>query len=187
MKHKVIWCFSIISIIAMFIIGIYTIRTFVFPTKYLKQVLIYSNKYNLDPYLILAIINTESNFNKEATSIKNAKGLMQITDSTAKEVNEVTNSTSDINDTSLYNEDINIEIGCKYFASLISRYNGNYYLAICAYNAGIGNVNSWLNDNRVSSSLDTTDIKLPFDETTKYLKKVIVNYDLYKKIYPSFS
>ena len=83
MKHKVIWCFSIISIIAMFIIGIYTIRTFVFPTKYLKQVLIYSNKYNLDPYLILAIINTESNFNKEATSIKNAKGLMQITDSTA--------------------------------------------------------------------------------------------------------
>ena len=112
---------------------------------------------------------------------------MQITDSTAKEVNEVTNSTSDINDTSLYNEDINIEIGCKYFSSLISRYNGNYYLAICAYNAGIGNVNSWLNDNRVSSSLDTTDIKLPFDETTKYLKKVIVNYDLYKKIYPSFS
>ena len=56
---------------------------------------------------------------------------MQITESTAKEVNEITNSVDSLDEENIYNEDINIELGCQYLASLISRYNGNYYLAIC--------------------------------------------------------
>ena len=110
---------------------------------------------------------------------------MQITEATAKEVNESTQSTDEINDTTIYDVDVNIEIGCNYLASLISRYNGNYYLAICAYNAGIGNVNKWIEAGIISSTLDTADINLPFKETTNYLKKVISNYEVYKKIYPS--
>lgn len=185
MKKKVILVIGII--IVAFILGIMSIKTFVLPLKYKEQVLTYSQKYNIDPYLVLAIINTESRFDKDATSNKDAKGLMQVTDATAQEVNEITNSVEILTEENIYNADINIEIGCQYLASLIERYNGNYYLAICAYNAGIGNVNKWIDENKVSATLDTTDIELPFAETTNYLKKVISNYKNYKIIYPNIS
>ncbi len=175
----------LMSIIGIIIIGILVLRTFVYPLKYKEQIVAHSISNNLDPYLALAVINAESGFDKYATSNKEAKGLMQITEATAKEINEATKSTEEINDTTIYDIDVNVEIGCNYLASLISRYNGNYYIAICAYNAGIGNVNKWLETGIISSTLDTTDISLPFAETTNYLKKVISNYEIYKKIYPS--
>lgn len=185
MEKKVILVIGIV--IVAFILGIISLKTFVLPVKYKEQVLTYAGKYNLDPYLVLAVINTESKFDKEATSSKDAKGLMQVTDATAQEVNEITNSTEILTEENIYNEDINIEIGCQYLASLIQRYNGNYYLAICAYNAGIGNVNKWIDENKVSETLDTTDIELPFPETTNYLKKVITSYKNYKLVYPNIS
>lgn len=185
MKRKVILVLGVIII--AFILGIISIKTFVLPIRYKEQVLTYSKKYNLDPYLVLAVINTESKFDKEATSSKEARGLMQLTEATAQEVNEITNSTEIITEENIYNEDINIELGCKYLASLIERYNGNYYLAICAYNAGIGNVNKWIEENRITETLNTTEIELPFPETTNYLKKVISNYKNYKLVYPNIS
>lgn len=173
----------LIVIIVMLLLGIYVTRTYVYPIEYKEQIIKYSQSNNIDPYLILAIINTESKFNKDAVSNMKAKGLMQITKPTAEEINSMTHSAEQINDDTIYDIDVNLEIGCYYFASLIERYNGNYYLAICAYNAGIGNVNKWLEQNIISSTLDTTDVVLPFNETTNYLKKVIKAYKMYKKIY----
>lgn len=187
MKKRLFSNIMIICIVIAFIFGILSIRTFVYPLKYKEQIIEFSNKNNLDPYLAFAIINTESKFNENATSNKQAKGLMQITEATAKEVNDVTQSTDEINDLTIYDINVNIEIGCNYLASLITRYNGNYYLAICAYNAGIGNVNKWLDQGLIPYDLDSTDIELPFNETTNYLKKVIKSYKAYKRVYPSLS
>ncbi len=187
MKKKNIILSGIIGLFLFVILGFTIVKTFVYPLKYEDIVLENSYKYNLDPYLVFAVINTESNFNKNATSSKNAKGLMQIMDSTAQEMNEMTNSVESINDESMYDEYINIELGCKYLASLISRYNGNYYIAVCAYNAGIGNVNNWIDSDIIPKDLDTVNNTLPFSETTKYLKKVISNYETYKMLYPQLS
>ena len=187
MKKKVISVILIIIFLILLVCGFIGIKTYVYPLEYKDEVLEYSKKYNLDPYLVFAVINAESGFDKHATSSKNAKGLMQITESTAKEVNEITNSVDSLNEENIYNEDINIELGCQYLASLISRYNGNYYLAICSYNAGIGNVDKWISQGQISQDLNTTDVELPFKETTKYLKKVIHNYKMYKVIYPKLN
>ena len=187
MKKKVISYSLIIIFLILAVCGFIGIKTYVYPLEYKDEVLEYSKKYNLDPYLVFAVINAESGFDKHATSSKNAKGLMQITESTAKEVNEITNSVDSLNEENIYNEDINIELGCQYLASLISRYNGNYYLAICSYNAGIGNVDKWISQGQISQDLNTTDVELPFKETTKYLKKVIHNYKMYKVIYPKLN
>ena len=178
---------GIISFLLIVILGFTILKTFVYPLKYEDIVLSNSDKYNLDPYLVFAVINTESNFKKMALSSKNAKGLMQMTDSTAVEMNEMTNSIDNITEESLYNETINIELGCKYLSDLIHRYNGNYYLAICAYNAGIGNVNNWIDEGKIPEDLNTYNISLPFLETTSYLKKVISNYEVYKLLYPQIS
>ena len=187
MKKKVISVILIIIFLILLVYGFIGIKTYVYPLEYKDEVLEYSKKYNLDPYLVFAVINTESGFDKHATSSKDARGLMQITQSTAKEVNEITNSVDSLNEENIYNEDINIELGCQYLASLISRYNGNYYLAICSYNAGIGNVDKWISQGQITEDFNTTDVELPFKETTKYLKKVIHNYKMYKIIYPKLN
>ena len=187
MNKKVISYSLIIIFLILAVCGFIGIKTYVYPLEYKDEVLEYSKKYNLDPYLVFAVINAESGFDKHATSSKNAKGLMQITESTAKEVNEITNSVDSLNEENIYNEDINIELGCQYLASLISRYNGNYYLAICSYNAGIGNVDKWISQGQITEELNTTNIELPFKETTRYLKKVIHNYKMYKVIYPKLN
>lgn len=187
MKKKVISVILIIIFLILLVYGFIGIKTYVYPLEYKDEVLEYSKKYNLDPYLVFAVINTESGFDKHATSSKDARGLMQITQSTAKEVNEITNSVDSLTEENIYNEDINIELGCQYLASLISRYNGNYYLAICSYNAGIGNVDKWISQGQITEDLNTTDVELPFKETTKYLKKVIHNYKMYKIIYPKLN
>lgn len=185
MKKKLALYTAFTCIIVAVIVGILVLRTYVYPIKYKEQILEYSKKNNLDPYLTLAIINTESKFNTKATSNKEAKGLMQITEPTAKEINNVTHSVDEINNSTIYDINVNLELGCNYLASLITRYKGNYYIAICAYNAGIGNVNKWIEQGSIPDKLDTTDITLPFNETTNYLKKVIKAYEVYKIIYPS--
>ena len=49
-----------------------------FPIRYKNYVTEYSKKYDLDKALVYAIIKTESNFDKNAVSSSNARGLMQI-------------------------------------------------------------------------------------------------------------
>ena len=107
---------------------------------------------------------------------------MQIMDSTAEDIKNKMETTTINND--LYNEEVNISLGCKYFSSLIDRYNGNYYLAICAYNAGMGNVDKWIDQNIITKNLNEyKNVNLPFSETKKYLNKVISSYKMYRLLY----
>ncbi len=179
-KKKIFNATGIILFILIFIVLVNLELRVLFPGKYFETVTKYSKEYNIDPYLVLAVIKCESNFNINALSQKDAKGLMQIIDSTAAEANK--NHTNQ--DIDLYDIDTNIRLGCKYLSTLISKYNGNYYLAICAYNAGIGNVGKWLKDGTIDYNLnDEAENNIPFDETKKYLRKVINTYRIYKFLY----
>ena len=104
-------------------------------------------------------------------------------DSTANEVNDNINIVDSVDD-NIYDADVNIKLGCKYFSNLVKRYDGNYYLAICAYNAGMGNVDKWLENGYIEKNLDEyKNVNLPFEETSKYLEKVISSYKIYVKLY----
>lgn len=184
-KKNIICKIAIILILLLlFLIAttIYVLKSYIYPLKHFDIVKVESQKNNLDPYLVLAIIKSESGFDKHATSNKQARGLMQIMDSTAEDIK---NKMEDINEEyDIYNEEVNIALGCKYFSSLIEKYNGNYYLAICAYNAGMGNVDKWLEQNIISNDLNEyKNVNLPFLETKKYLYKVIRSYKMYRLIY----
>lgn len=178
---KIIYLLFILII--LFWVSITVLKTFVYPIKYFDVIKEEATKNNLDPYLILSIIKAESSFNKDATSSKNARGLMQIIDSTAEEINNKINKENEESG-NIYDVNVNIAFGCSYFSSLVERYDGNYYLAICAYNAGLGNVDKWINENILSSKLDDYEnVSLPFKETEKYLKKVMSSYRMYKILY----
>ena len=169
--------FTIVIIAIVFFLSIELVRLFLYPRTHFDLIQTSCTKYSVDPYLILAIIKTESNFNSFATSKKQAKGLMQIMDKTAEELSE------NVTSLNLYDTQINIDIGCKYFSKLIKRYNGNYYIAICAYNAGMGNVDKWIEQGLIDVNLCDENISLPYTETNNYLKKVIYSYKIYRLLY----
>ena len=76
----------------------------------------------MDPYLVLAVIKTESNFNENVESNKGAKGLMQIMDSTGEWIAsklEVDN----FKDEMLFDPEINIKFGCWYINNLLIEFN----------------------------------------------------------------
>ena len=75
----------------------------------------------------------------------------------------------------------NIRFGCHYLRHLIDVY-GNIDTALAAYNGGMGNVYSWLNDSRYSD--DGVTLKyIPFSETRNYVVKVNSSWEHYKEMY----
>jgi hypothetical protein len=95
-----------------------------------KMVMEAAERHSVDPALIRAVIETESNWNAGAVSRKGAVGLMQLIPTTAQRFG--------VND--LYSPQQNVDAGVRYLKTLLERYNGNLELALAAYNAGEGAV-----------------------------------------------
>ena len=178
--------FSTLVVLVVIIIAIglgsnYVIKEKFFPYKYKEYVDKYSSKYKLDPLFVLAVIKTESKFDDDAHSHKNAVGLMQITVETgewaAKEMGFTTFSKDD-----LYDEEYNIRMGCWYLRRINDTFDGDLDLTIAAYNAGPTNVQTWLKNEKYSSDGKSIDY-IPFGETKKYVDKVDAYYHVYEYLY----
>jgi soluble lytic murein transglycosylase-like protein len=89
-----------------------------------------SDRHRVDPALVRAVIETESNWNPKAWSHKGAGGLMQLIPTTAQRYGAY----------DVFNPQQNIDAGVKHLKWLLERYNGNLDLALAAYNAGEGAV-----------------------------------------------
>ncbi len=109
-----------------------------------------SDYYGVDKEIIKSVILAESSANEKALSKANAKGLMQLIDSTAK----------DMGVTNVWDASQNIHGGTKYLSQLLRQYNGNLKLALAGYNAGPLNVQKY---GGVP----------PFEETKSYITRVL--------------
>ncbi len=89
-----------------------------------------AERHKMDPALVRAVIETESNWNPKAFSHKGAGGLMQLIPTTAHRYGAY----------DVFDPQQNIDAGVKYLRTLLERYNGNLDLALAAYNAGEGAV-----------------------------------------------
>lgn len=149
-----------------------------YPQKYSKYVEKYAKEYGIEKELIYAMIKAESNFDAGAVSNKEALGLMQMLESTAQEVAEELEI--EITKEEILNPEINIALGTKYLSNLIEKY-GNTKLAVAAYNAGIGNVDSWIENGKIQKNGEDIE-NIPFKETNNYVRKILRDYEIYKKI-----
>ncbi len=183
-KKKWLIISFIIIIIIFFLFGILKVQNIILKKIYKKDyeeyVYKYSEENEIDPYLTFAIIKAESNFNRNIKSKSGAIGLMQLMESTAEEeANEVGEEI--VVTESLYNPEMNIKIGTKYFAKLMKKY-GNYQIALAAYNAGRGNVDKWISEGIIKE--DGSNIEnIPFKETNNYVRKIVRDYKIYKELY----
>ncbi len=154
-----------------------------YPKTYQEAVLIYHEKYKIEENLIFAVIKAESDFDKNAVSSRNAIGLMQIMEETAKDVarkNQIELNADNVKD-ELSDVYKNIEIGTCYLATLMERYQ-NKELALAAYNAGIGTVDGWIEKGMIQK--DGSDIeKIPYKETNNYVRKILRDYKIYQDLY----
>lgn len=137
----------------------------------------YGIEYKVDPLFITSIIKVESNFNPEAKSKKGAIGLMQIMPPTAKEIAEKYFSVTDFNEQQLYDADFNIKIGVCYVKILSGMFNNNTNLVLASYNAGLGNVQKWQQENPI---IEYDSEEMPFKETKKYVSRINKIYDVLK-------
>jgi soluble lytic murein transglycosylase-like protein len=110
-------------------------------------------EYGLDPALVLALIEVESNFNPNARSPKNAQGLMQLIPATAERF-DVTNVWEPLS---------NLRGGMRYLQWLLNHFDGDLSLALAGYNAG---------ENAVKRHGGIP----PYPETQAYVKRVLGKY-----------
>ncbi len=118
----------------------------------------YAKLYGVDPLLVRAVIEVESNFDPKAVSHNGAKGLMQINPITARHLG--LNDVFDIGD--------NIEGGVRYLRYLLERYGWNLHMALASYNAGPANIRRY---NGIP----------PFQETRRYILRIIEVYERLKR------
>lgn len=130
-----------------------------------------SSAANISPTWAYGIARSESLFMPDVRSHAGAVGLMQLMPATGRQVaREIRLRYSGIQ--TLTNPESNIRLGTSYLGQMAERYNGNAVLATAAYNAGPHRVDRWLPD---SGSIDARVWieNIPFDETRKYVKRVL--------------
>lgn len=135
----------------------------------------------IDPYLVAALIHTESKFSAGAESGRGARGIMQIMPETGKWAAGQMGM-SGFDEDLLYDPETNVKIGSWYLADLHREFNGNRNIALAAYNAGRGNVRQWLERGLWDGELATVE-RIPFAETRKYVVTVLKSYKKYKFLY----
>jgi hypothetical protein len=98
-------------------------------TKYDPIIERYAAKYRVDPVLVRAVIQVESDFDPACVSHKGARGLMQLMPATARRYGV----------TKIHDPEQNIQGGVRYLAYLIELF-GDMPRTLAAYNAGEGAV-----------------------------------------------
>jgi soluble lytic murein transglycosylase len=173
-KKKAVIAISVLLSFVLFGLVVYQLF-FVkdYPLRYKEEILKYADAYSVPADLVCAVINTESGYDPNAMSYVGAVGLMQLLPSTAGEVARKLK----IDDYDLYDPETNINFGTYYLAYLYGQFN-DWETALAAYNAGIGNVKLWLKDQNYSADGKTL-IKIPFRETSNFVKRVKTAREVY--------
>ncbi|MCL5735858.1 MAG: lytic transglycosylase domain-containing protein [Actinobacteria bacterium] len=151
-----------------------------YPIHYQKGIERVADRYHVDPYLVAAVVRTESDYDARAVSHAGAVGLMQLMPETAQWIVHLDSWQGPANPT-LTNPDDNLELGSCYLAYLIERFAKDLRAAVAAYNAGQGAVDNWLAASN-GGKLQLDDIR--FEETRDFVQKVEHYRDLYTRIHP---
>jgi soluble lytic murein transglycosylase len=157
-----------------------TYKYYYHPFPYKETVDKVAKKFNINPIIILSIMEVESIFNSNAYSSAGAIGLMQIMPATGRAIAKELG----IKDYDLYLPKYNIEFGGYYLSELLKRFHFQLPFSAASYNGGPHNMKRWLDDNKSKDlKLDEMIEEIGFRESRNYAKKIIKLFSIYNKTY----
>jgi soluble lytic murein transglycosylase len=89
---------------------------------------------------------------------------------------------ADYTEDKLFQPQYNIPMGIWYLSYLDKVFKGDLPKLLASYNAGERKVKKWLNEGTWTGKLQDID-QIPYEETRKYLERVLFDYQVYKRIY----
>lgn len=178
-KKAVTILLIVLIVLMLIVVGGYLLIQARYPMEYRELIWTAAEKYDLDPYLVCAVIWTESRFDADSVSSAGAVGLMQLMPETAQWIAQKLDG--EVDPENLTDPQTNIELGCWYLSFLRERFHDRDEIA-AAYNAGHNRVNQWLSDGELSQDGRELD-DIPFEETRNYVERVNTAYDIYKMLY----
>jgi len=152
-----------------------------YPLAYWDLIQQKTQERGLDPHLVLALIRQESLFNARARSPAAALGLMQLIPPTAARVAKQIGLPAPTQE-KLFEPELNITLGTQYLKDLMERYSNNWFKAIAAYNAGEAAVDRWEKEI-LTDDIEEFVERIPYLETRGYVKLVLRNHRIYKRLY----
>jgi len=151
-----------------------------YPWPWRAEVTEAAERVGLDPCLVAAVVREESSYHPAAVSRAGARGLMQLMPSTAQPM--VAGRGWSFRGGDLLDEPAaNIELGTSFLAQLLREFT-DPRLALAAYNAGPRRARQWWQARR-NDDLEVWVEEIPFDETRHYVKRVMLSWDEYRRIY----
>ncbi len=148
----------------------------VYPRPYEGQVEALTERLQLPPHLIYAIMRQESGFRADIQSPAKAVGLMQLIPPTAESVaKEVA---LEYAPERLRHPAYNLTLGAHYLGKLSGMFGASVPLVAAAYNAGPTAVSRWL-ETAEQLPLDVWVARIPYEETRHYVQRVVGNLARY--------
>ncbi len=152
------------------------------PLAHDRYVWAHAREHDIDPYMVMGLMRTESTYNPLAVSRAGARGAMQIMPRTGHLLSDLAHNT-DFTAGDLDDPVQAVGLGITYLGLLMERYDHTYPLALASYNAGPHNVSAWLDGTGYSMPMDELVEHIPFRETRRYVKKVSASYASYLALY----
>ncbi|MDT8446247.1 MAG: transglycosylase SLT domain-containing protein [bacterium] len=160
--------------------GTHYIMPLLYPLAFQEQVERNAENAKVSKQLVYAVMREESRYRAYVKSGAGAIGLMQLMPRTARYVGR--RHKLRVESHNLIDPDLNLKLGSTYLNMLSTRFDGNLYYTLAAYNGGATNVKRWV--KKVSSDdMDYFVELITFSETKNYVKRVLKSYYLYQSIY----
>ncbi|MCP4229093.1 MAG: lytic transglycosylase domain-containing protein [bacterium] len=150
---------------------------------YYDKIAEYGAEYGVDPMLVIAVITVESRFRPDVVSRAGAVGLMQVMPGTGELLGEEV-GIEGYSEDGLKDANTNIRLGTYYLGKLDKKYDGDV-LALAAYNAGEGRVDSYLGTTEGAPE-EIMPSDLPWPETKRYVRSVLLLYSLLQVLAPFY-
>lgn len=152
-----------------------------YPKLYWQLITAHASRYQIDPYLVLAMMREESSFNPYAKSKVGALGLLQVRPNTGHDVAFRMGMIWKGEDM-LYTPETNIKFSVFYLSWLKKQFKGNMIYAVAAYNAGPEAVRKWMLSSKTPDFEEFVS-KISYPETQQYVRRVMNSYVIYKILY----
>jgi len=154
---------------------------FAWPTAFADLVTTVSTGRHVDPALLNAVMREESGFRPEALSTVGARGLVQIMPTTGERL-AASLGLPDFEVDDLFTPATNLLLGAYYLEQLLERFDGRVSAAVASYNAGPEAVARWI-EERPDQEDDEWVESIPYDQTRKYVKRVLRSQQVYRVLY----